>query len=473
MEQDLRVNLKRARFLFNDGAPPIANVNDCLAGKKTATSSRIISQYARVSGMAPPPKSKKLKSSASSSTSSSSSSTFDEPDSIPTVLPPVDTTNTASTSSTELTIVQPIGKTTKATVSEKARRVTHQHGTISFDEPIWHPPWKLMRVISGHLGWVRSIAFSPDNDWFVTGSVDRTIKIWDVASGALRLTLTGHINAVRGLKVSSRHPYLFSCSEDRTVKCWDLNTNSVVRHYHGHLSGVFCLAIHPKLDILVSGGRDSCARVWDMRTKKEIHVLGGHEDAVGAVICQATDPQVITASYDGTIKLWDLRKGRALTTLTHHKKGVRSLASHPVEYTFASASSDNIKKWELPEGRFMQNINHLGGPHASRHNTETIVNCMDINEDDVMFSGGDDGTLDFWDYRSGHCFQTMKTQVQPGSLDAESAIYAASFDITGSRLFTCEADKTIKVWKEDLEATEETHPITGWDPKARRRAARR
>ena len=68
--------------------------------------------------------------------------------------------------------------------------------TVSFDAPVWHPPWKLMRVISGHLGWVRSIAFSPDNDWFCTGSVDRTIKIWDVASGALRLTLTGHINTV-------------------------------------------------------------------------------------------------------------------------------------------------------------------------------------------------------------------------------------------------------------------------------------
>ena len=95
-----------------------------------------------------------------------------------------------------------------------------------------------------------------------------------------------------------------------------------------------------------------------------------------------------------------------------------------------------------------------------------------VNEDDVLFSGGDDGTLDFWDWRSGHCFQSIKTQVQPGSLDAESAIYAASFDVTGSRLFTCEADKTIKVWKEDLSATEESHPIVGWDPKARRRAAR-
>ncbi|NWI67491.1 PLRG1 regulator, partial [Todus mexicanus] len=44
-------------------------------------------------------------------------------------------------------------------------------------KPQWHPPWKLYRVISGHLGWVRCIAVEPGNQWFVTGSADRTIKV--------------------------------------------------------------------------------------------------------------------------------------------------------------------------------------------------------------------------------------------------------------------------------------------------------
>ncbi|KAJ2793540.1 Pleiotropic regulator 1, partial [Coemansia guatemalensis] len=82
-------------------------------------------------------------------------------------------------------------------------------------KPEWHAPWKLMRVISGHIGWVRSLAVEPGNKWFASGSVDRTIKIWDLASGTLKLTLTGHISPVRGLAVSSRHPYLFSCGEDK------------------------------------------------------------------------------------------------------------------------------------------------------------------------------------------------------------------------------------------------------------------
>jgi len=94
-------------------------------------------------------------------------------------------------------------------------------------KPEWHAPWKLKTVISGHLGWVHSLAVDPTNEWFATGSADRTIKIWDLASGQLKLTLTGHISSVRGLVVSDRHPYLFSAGEDKQIKCWDLECNKV------------------------------------------------------------------------------------------------------------------------------------------------------------------------------------------------------------------------------------------------------
>jgi pleiotropic regulator 1 len=82
---------------------------------------------------------------------------------------------------------------------------------------------------------------------------------------------------------------------------------------------------------------------------------------------------------------------------------------------------------------------------------------------------GDNGSLWFWDYKSGHNYQQAQTIVQPGSLDSEAGIYALSYDITGSRLITCEADKTIKFWKEDEKATPETHPIHFKPPKDMRR----
>jgi pleiotropic regulator 1 len=322
------------------------------------------------------------------------------------------------------------------------------------EKPQWHAPWKLMRVISGHLGWVRSVCVEPDNQWFATGSADRTIKIWDLASGELRLTLTGHIMAIRGLVVSPRHPYLFSAGEDKMVKCWDLEQNKVVRDYHGHLSGVYSIDLHPTLDLIVTAGRDAVARVWDIRSRTPVHVLSGHKSTISTVKCQEADPQVITGSMDSTVRLWDLAAGKTMAVLTHHKKSVRALAVHPTEFTFASASPDNIKEWKCPEGSFIHNF------HPSQN---SIVNTLSVNSDGVLFSGGDDGSMGFYDWKSGHRFQLMDTAALPGSITSEIAVYASTFDRTGLRLITCEADKSIKVWREDPDASPESHPLD-WQP---------
>lgn len=347
---------------------------------------------------------------------------------------------------------QPFTSTTRARdepssqLSVARAQATHQI------RPDWHPPWKLMRVISGHLGWVRALAVEPGNQWFASGAGDRTIKIWDLATGNLKLTLTGHISTVRGLAVSPRHPYLFSCGEDKMVKCWDLETNKVIRHYHGHLSGVYTMSLHPTLDVLVTGGRDGAARVWDMRTRANVHVLSGHKQTVADVKCQAADPQVISASLDATVRMWDLAAGKTMGVLTHHKKGVRALALHPSEFTFASASTGSIKQWKCPEGAFMQNFDG--------HNA--VINSLAANEE-VLFSGGDNGSMSFWDWKSGHRYQSLDSIAQPGSLDAEAGIMSSTFDVTGLRLIVGEADKTIKIWKPDPDATPDTHPLE-WKP---------
>lgn len=107
---------------------------------------------------------------------------------------------------------------------------------------------------------------------------------------------------------------------------------------------------------------------------------------MSSLVCQEADPQVITGSLDSHVRMWDLAAGKTMGVLTHHKKGVRALASHPSEFTFATGSTSSIKQFKCPEGAFMQNF--------EGHNS--IINTLAVNNDNTMFSGGDNGSMSFW-----------------------------------------------------------------------------
>ena len=109
--------------------------------------------------------------------------------------------------------------------------------------------------------------------------------------------------------------------------------------------------------------------------------------------------------------------------------------------------------------------------NVSGHNY--ILNSISVNKQGVLFAGGDNGMFRFCDWKTGYCFQEERTVVQPGSLDSEAGIFASTFDLTGTRLITCEADKTIKIWKEKEEASLETDPIDMEKWKLEWRARRR
>ncbi|OMP07914.1 hypothetical protein COLO4_06938 [Corchorus olitorius] len=338
--------------------------------------------------------------------------------------------------------------------------------------PVWHRPWKNYRVISGHLGWVRSVAFDPSNNWFCTGSADRTIKIWDIASGRLKLTLTGHIEQIRGLAVSSRDTYMFSAADDKQVKCWTLNRTRPERDELIALVVFIAWLFIPLLtfcllgDVILSAGYEIYKdMVWDIRTKMQIFALSGHDNTVCSVFTRSTeDPQIVTGYHDSTIKFWDLRYfGKTMLTLTHHKKSVQAMAPHPKEILL-----------HLHQRTTLRNSIYQGGNSYTIccNSQQKTINTMAVSEDGVLATGGDNGSLWFWDWKSGHYFQQAQTIVQPGSLDSEAGIYALSYDVTGTRLVTCEADKTIKMWKVDETATEQTHPLNFKPPKEIRRKDR-
>jgi len=157
--------------------------------------------------------------------------------------------------------------------------------------------------------------------------------------------------------------------------------------------------------------------------------------------------------------LWDLQAGKCSVVLTNHKTSVRAMAIHPLEYTFVSCSADNNKIWKCPKGQFERNI--------SGH--EAIVNSCAVrdaeNGSSILIAATDSGLLHFWDWSSGHMFQTLQTTPQPGSMSAENGVFDITLDKSSSRLITGECDKTIKIYRQDPDATEETHPLNWKTPR--------
>jgi pleiotropic regulator 1 len=88
---------------------------------------------------------------------------------------------TSSSNSAANSLLPGVGQSLSLTASTKLNEpgsmALTNRANIRVPTPRWHAPWELSAVISGHIGWVRSIAFDPSNEWFVTGSADRTIKV--------------------------------------------------------------------------------------------------------------------------------------------------------------------------------------------------------------------------------------------------------------------------------------------------------
>ena len=365
-------------------------------------------------------------------------------------------TQQAKNSTTQSTALVTVDSANQSIPEASKMSVMQRRQQLMLQKPKWHAPWKLSRVINGHLGWVRCVAVDPvDNEWFATGSSDNTIKVWDMASGKLRITLAGHVMAVRGIAVSERHPYMFSASDDKLVKCWDLEKNMAIRDYYGHLSGVHTVAVHPTLDLIATAGRDSVVKLWDIRSREAVITLVGHKGPINKVKCLPVDPQIISCSTDATVKTWDIVAGKSMKTLTHHKRNVRDIALHPTEFSFASASTDDVRSWRLPEGSLLTNF---------QSQSTGIINTLSVNEDDVLVAGGDNGKLSFYDYRSGHMYQSIDSKAMRGSSSSEKGVFTSTFDKTGFTLITGETDKTIKIWKQEENKSPSTYPGLPWNP---------
>lgn len=149
-----------------------------------------------------------------------------------------------------------------------------------------------------HLEGIYCIQF--DENKVISGSRDRSIKIWDMRTGECRRTLMGHTASVLCLQYDDR--FIISGSSDATIIQWDIETGKIMRTLYGHSESVLNLRFSG--NYIVSCSKDRTVRIWDVEKGVTLRVLRGHRAAVNAV--QFKDNRVVSASGDRTIKLWDI-----------------------------------------------------------------------------------------------------------------------------------------------------------------------
>src|SRR5579859_3326990 len=117
------------------------------------------------------------------------------------------------------------------------------------------------QTLTGHTGTVYRLAISRDGQLLVSGSVDGTVKVWDLSTGKEVRTLTGHESSVYSIAISPDGRTLVSGSHDKTIKVWDLSTGEELRTLTSD-SAVWGIAISPDGQTLVTGGVGSTIKVW-------------------------------------------------------------------------------------------------------------------------------------------------------------------------------------------------------------------
>jgi len=239
---------------------------------------------------------------------------------------------------------------------------------------------------------VHALAFSPDGNILASARGDKTIKLWELASGHSVETLSGHSDFIRSIAFSPDGKVLASGSLDHTVKLWDIANGSVRATLAGHTSEVSSVVFSPDGRILASASDDYTIKLWDVATGTLLHTLTGHSAAVYAVAFSPDGKLLASGAGDNTVKLWNVADGSQRLTLTGHLRGVNSVAFAPDGKTLASGSRDaTIKIWSTANWRELRTLN-----------ASTIVwGFRYVLGGRVITSYHDDGTIRVWDASSG------------------------------------------------------------------------
>ena len=181
------------------------------------------------------------------------------------------------------------------------------------DDPAPPPPPDVAAILKGHTESVYSIAFTPDGKYVVTGSFDKTLKVWETATGKEIKTFGGADaatpNLVLSVAVSPDGTLVASGSSDNTAKIWDFPTANALRDFARPTPSTPSPSA-PTARSVAGAGKDGIVKVWNTADGKELFTLAGHAGPVTGVAYSANGQMLVSCGADKTLRFWNPANGQ-------------------------------------------------------------------------------------------------------------------------------------------------------------------
>ncbi len=312
-----------------------------------------------------------------------------------------------------------------------------------------------MQIFRGHSDRVYGVVFAVDNSQIATTSAtaDRRAVLWDVESGRPVRVFAGHANSIFGIKYLSRgsqpdaastdcqqtRRYLVTGSFDRTLRLWDIDTGVTLRVSEGHLAGATGVAVHtPKepgtATRVFSASNDGTVRRWDIASLPHQHLFDVPGKALGAAIAPA-GTHVAVGFDDGSLRIYALPEGH----LADEVENAHDASAHRLDFAadgaaLASASYDkSAKLWSVAADGKLALQEAFTGHNAGLHG---IAFSPDGK---TLATASDDGRVGLFKVGSAD---------KGTFIDAHKAwAQSVAFDAAGTRILSAGyEDKTARLW---------------------------
>ncbi|XP_059653023.1 pre-mRNA-processing factor 19-like [Cornus florida] len=182
------------------------------------------------------------------------------------------------------------------------------------------PSGEILSTLSGHSKKVTSVKFVSQGDLVVTGSADKTVRVWQGSENGnydCRHILKDHTAEVQAVTIHATNNYFVTASLDSTWCFYDISSGLCITQVPdaSGSDGYTSAAFHPDGLILGTGTSGALVKIWDVKSQANVARFDGHVGAVTAISFSENGYFLATAAHDG-VKLWDLRKLRNFRTFT-------------------------------------------------------------------------------------------------------------------------------------------------------------